>query len=74
MQHSRIRVRGACPAQSSDSASSRSFLRVLDPTNGAPVVSISARISSLTRSLTAVGSGRILSIRTRKAQRPWPTS
>ena len=74
MQHSRIRVRGAWPAQSSDSASSRSFLRVLEPTNGAPVASISALTSSLSRSLTAVASGRIRSIRTRKAQRPWPTS
>src|SRR6185436_11767190 len=74
MQHSRIRVRGGCLAQSSASASSRSFLRVLAPTNGRPVASISALISSRRRSLTAVASARMRSIRTRKAYLPWPTS
>src|SRR5262245_30089557 len=42
MHPSMILVRGSCRAQSSDSASSRSFLRVLAPTNGRPEDSISA--------------------------------
>ena len=66
MQHSTIRVRGACRIADSASARSRSFLRVFGPTKVLPVASISPLTSSRSRSLTAVASGRMRSIRSRK--------
>src|SRR3982750_3233739 len=74
MQHSTIFVRGACRIAASPSASSRSRLHVLGPTNVLPVASISAFTSSRSRSLTAVASGPMRAIRMRKAQRPRATS